>query len=174
MFLAYRFVDGSIDMLDQFMAAPSSTSTQSNGKDSTTAQTFYSAQNSDTPSLPQQTVQELHPADNVALPVVQQSSKMQSQDHLRSDAAYVQCRPTKIAVVHTDNLSYQQFVQDFMQPNLPVMIQVKDCHCFDIYGCLHAKPYFPLRHFQTHIRFLICIQSWSLYTNLFKLVQHIL
>lgn len=171
--LAYRFLDGSIDMLDRFMAVPNSIATQSNDKGSTIAQTVYPAQNPGKSSLLQQTLHELHAADILVLPVVEQSNDIQSQDNLHPDAASVQQRSSKVTVVQTDNLSYQQFVQNFMQPNLPVMIQVKHCHRFDIHGCLHAKPC-SLASLQPHSRFLVCVQSCSpilTYSSLISMIN---
>ena len=42
-------------------------------------------------------------------------------------ATATQHRVAEVAVLHKDNLSYQQFVGNFMQRNLPVMIQVHSC-----------------------------------------------
>ncbi|KAL3152640.1 hypothetical protein ABBQ32_001654 [Trebouxia sp. C0010 RCD-2024] len=48
---------------------------------------------------------------------------MPPQDVECPAATSEQQRVAKVAVLHKDNLSYQQFVENFMQPNLPVMIQ---------------------------------------------------
>lgn len=53
-------------------------------------------------------------------------------------------RQQAVPVWHEDDLTYEQFVNDFMQPNLPVMIQVccttSTC-CTSVLTVCHATPY---------------------------------
>lgn len=135
--MVLRFMDGSIDMLDQFMAASGCATAQVS--DTGSADTQKSCLPLHPPkklSLPQDTVCELHSADNVAPALVQQHNGMQSRDLLHQNAASGQHHTTEVAVVHKDNLSYQQFVENFMQPNLPVMIQVEGFYTLGI----HCRP----------------------------------
>ena len=124
--MVLRFMDGSIDMLDQFMTAPGCATIQSSDTGNADAQkSCLPLHQSETPSSPQHTVCETHSADNVSPALVQQHQGMQSRDVLHQNAAAGQHQNDEVAVLHMDNLSYQQFVENFMQPNLPVMIQVQ-------------------------------------------------
>ena len=63
-------------------------------------------------------------ADTTA-PVIAANLQVEQQKHggtIKSCACALQ---NSIPVHHKDNLGYQQFVQEFMRPNLPVMIQAR-------------------------------------------------
>ena len=118
--MVLRFVDGSIDMLDEFMALPAFAATKSSDTGSADAQA-----SSGTPSLPQHTFCKVHSADPVAPALKEQHNDTQLRDIFHTSAASGQQQITEVAVLHKDNLSYQQFINHFMQPNMPVMIQVE-------------------------------------------------
>ncbi|KAL3142171.1 hypothetical protein ABBQ38_002528 [Trebouxia sp. C0009 RCD-2024] len=136
--LAQRFLDGSIDLLDEFMTAPSS-ETHSSNTCSTDAQTFCTPKQQAAKAspeiireLPSQSGSQLHTdglpsgvcsAELYQPTLVQKFQSMPSQDVECPAATSEQQRVAKVAVLHKDNLNYQQFVENFMEPNLPVMIQ---------------------------------------------------
>ena len=108
------------------MALPDSATTQSSDTGSIEAQkSCLPLHQSETPSLPQHIFCELHSADDVAPALVQPHNGMKLQGVHHNIAASGKHQSTKVAVLHKNNLSYQQFVENFMQPNLPVMIQVE-------------------------------------------------
>ena len=107
--LVPRFLDGSIDMLDQFMAASVPKHSTYTGS-TNVQQPCVSAQQPETPCM--------------NLPALEQHNGLQPHDNSHTSATSGQHTVAKIAVLHKDDLSYQQFVEKFMQPNLPVMIQV--------------------------------------------------
>ena len=124
--MVLRFVDGSIDMLDEFMALPAFAATKFSDTGSADAQaSCLTLCQSGTPSLPQHTFCKVHSADPVAPALKEQHNDTQSQDILHTSTASGQQQLTEVAVLHKDNLSYQQFIDNFMQPNMPVMIQVE-------------------------------------------------
>ena len=65
-----------------------------------------------------------------------------------------QAQPIGVPIMHTADLSYEQFVADYMQPNLPVMIQVRlpsPCTNINSQACLRS----PLcSHCQHNLRFV--------------------
>lgn len=121
------------------MTAPSS-ETHSSNTCSTDAQTFCTPKQQAAKAspeiireLPSQSGSQLHTdglpsgvcsAELYQPTLVQKFQSMPSQDVECPAATSEQQRVAKVAVLHKDNLNYQQFVENFMEPNLPVMIQV--------------------------------------------------
>lgn len=127
-----------MDLLDEFMTALNF-ETHSGSTLSTSTQKFYTPEQQ--PAKGSQEINELPSQDKSQLHIhghpsgacstglyqaalVEQSHSMPPQDVECPAATSEQQRVAKVAVLHKDNLSYQQFVENFMQPNLPVMIQV--------------------------------------------------
>ena len=113
-------------MLDEFMALPAFAATKFNETGSADAQaSCLTLCPSETPSSPHHTLCEVHSADPVAPALKEQHNDTQLRDIFHTSAASGQQQITEVAVLHKDNLSYQQFINHFMQPNMPVMIQVE-------------------------------------------------
>ena len=55
-----------------------------------------------------------------------------------------QLHQAAVPVLQKDSLSYVQFVQDFMQPNLPVMIQVMGVPFLSACTCLCSQSKYAL------------------------------
>ncbi len=148
-----RYLDGSVDMLDQFMAdsawpamphscdashtAPSATvlglQPLSHSASSADAQLQATAQCTKSTAA-QKAQQALAPLADVharpsAAPTARTDTPCANVHSDLPDKAFqrsTSCQEPQqgIPVWHKDDLSYEQFVQMFMQPNLPVMLQV--------------------------------------------------
>lgn len=133
-----RFLDGSIDMLDEFMTASASCTDEIYHlhKTGDMGCSYYQnrsagASASGTQHQDKAVVCQAH------LP--QQGKIAQLQDRTAAPATSNQHQEiTAVPVLHKDSLSYQQFVENFMQPNLPVMIQVSSHSLL-----LHADSQYP-------------------------------
>ena len=153
-----RYLDGSVDMLDQFMADPAWSAIPPHSCDAKFAAPSapmavaglqplsYSASSADaqlqaTAEGTKSTAAQQEQQGKVLAPLVDvhanpfatspaQTDTPRANDHSSlPDKAMQRSNPCQgsqqgIPVWHTDDLSYEWFVQRFMQPNLPVMIQV--------------------------------------------------
>lgn len=126
-----------MDLLDEFMTAAAET--HSGNTNSAHTQTSCTPEQASTTSSQQTTHRPLdgshvRPVLDVAsaacnaqpyqATLVDQHHSTPSQEDNIPPATPDQHRIPRVPLVHQDNLSYQQFVDNFMQPNLPVMIQV--------------------------------------------------
>ena len=120
--MRFRFLDGSIDMLDKFMMV-SASSTDEISHLHNTGDTGYIPNRSADPSASEKKHANKPLFSQTRLP--QPCKKVQLQDSLAAPATPTQhLEIAAVPVLHKDKLSYQQFAENFMQPNLPVMIRV--------------------------------------------------
>lgn len=164
-----RFIDGSVDMLDQFMSesawsAPPQSYAATRAKGTAATSCAESRHMSSTAAPPGPQMQQRSTSNEPTAAQTAQQTRLAAvstdgvkkpdalHKHAQKDMPDAHDRPEHvivrdaafqepqqgIPVVHTDDLTYQQFVQCFMLPNLPVMIQVCCIHLTGFAQTLHS------------------------------------